>query len=1177
MKGTRVHAHPQASDMSEVHPTLAALAAQAGRHLEPRVVLDGQGPGPGVVWQVGHQPVLPLAEGWPTGDPVVTIGGAGTAEHGTWGPFQLGPLHGGVHFQEATKEIRFTLTEVAPCYELRLDLYHAWGPCPHVEVAVNGWRCLVSVDPWRVDYRHILPIPCPISGDDNVVLAVPAHALVAGENVVRLTTKAVGTPVSAEERAALLHPVGTGTTFMYWGVTLCELAAAPAAPPQVDVVPLPLYLEDGGGLVELVDLRVRVAEPFSAGHAILEIGPHRMETDLSLHGYDAGDVEVRLRVPELAGATTARVVLDLDGSATTHETTVVPCRKWTLHVMPHVHLDLGFTDFQGKVAEIHARNLERATRLIEATPGYAFNVDGSFGVEQYLDTRDLEAAGPVLDALRSGRIGVNAFYALLLTGLPSLEELYRALYFSADLHRRHGVPFDYGNVTDVPSYTWALPSALSAAGIDALMAVPNHMIMRTDDAELRHLLSPCRWEGPDGAQVMAFFADCYSQFPMLCGDPPTIAGGESSLPLFVRRYERPDYGPSDLPVFGTHGDNEDLGKGKIGGFVERWNATYAHPHLRFSTIADYFDAVRPSKDSLPLLRGDGGSYWESAVGIMARTVATYRSAQAALPVAETLYALAGLGDRRLSAPRDRLARGWRSLVIASEHTWGSKSLGALPASEEVLDQQRWQIEHVDGALRVAKDETHQAMGQLAEQIETPLQALLVVNPLPWPRSTEVEVELGPGEVLVDGDRPVPMDVLDLEGVHRATFRVEGLEPFGYKVLGRRPGSAARGTVTKPVPGTFEVGPYVVGFDAARGVTSLRHRGLDREVLDAASPHGLGEVVTSTGGTRAHVDGRELPTKLALPDWFLPEGDPDVSGATLQDAVLVSTPLGARLEIDSSAPHAPEIRTSIRLHDAHDRVDVVVRMRRQGTEPTEAVYIAFPFAPRSPAVRYDRQQGWVDPASDHQPGAANEWFTALYGASVAGDGLCVAWTPLDAPLFTVGTVVQGTWARTFAPANGTIFSWVMRWTTLTAVQDGDHVFRYSFTPMAAWDPGRAARLGREARTPPATARIEVTDKTDGEPRPLPAAGGPLFGVDLPDGLVATMHPAVDGRGVMVRVQDMTGQGGRARLAHPGGGGGAAFACSAVEDDLRPLDVVDGHVDVDVPPWSVTTVRLMEGGG
>jgi hypothetical protein len=55
-------------------------------------------------------------------------------------------------------------------------------------------------------------------------------------------------------------------------------------------------------------------------------------------------------------------------------------------------------------------------------------------------------------------------YANLLTGLPTVETLIRALYGGYQFNHEHGGSFTYANITDVPSYTGSYPSILAAGG-----------------------------------------------------------------------------------------------------------------------------------------------------------------------------------------------------------------------------------------------------------------------------------------------------------------------------------------------------------------------------------------------------------------------------------------------------------------------------------------------------------------------------------------------------------------------------------------------------------------------------------------------------------------------------------------------------------------------------------------
>jgi hypothetical protein len=1145
-----------------------------------------------LVWRVGR-PIAPFAFLLdPKPAPSVFVVGSNDPDT-DWGPFQAGAKGQASAFNGSEREIVFDLDQAEGAFELSLDFYLGWGPYPRLEIDVNGSRGLYVLDPPPLaEYSRQLTPPSPIAGYEHVVVWIAPGMLRAEGNSIKIAVAAATGPLEDVREDTEAHWAWNSAVY-HCGI---ELRRAPAERPSRTVVlkPLPLYIRRGDELDELADLVVTAPTGFTRGSAEVEIGGVATTVPLDMVGRQFGQAVARFGFPDLDGPAQARVSVTLDGETVELATVVRPCRKWTMHVMPHVHLDMGFTDFQGKVAEVHSRNLERATAILDDFPEHAFTVDGSFGVQKFLETRSPDRAEPVLDAIREGRIGVNAFYALLVTGLCTLEEFYRALYFSAGLRRDHGLPITYANITDVPSYSWAMPSVLRAAGISRLMAVPNHGISQTNGAKVQHDVSPCWWVGPDGKRVLTFFADSYGQFAAICGFPPSVSAAERGLTALTRKFERDDCAVDQLPVFGTHGDNEDLGRGKVGDFVDRWNAEYAYPILRFSTIADYFDAIEPFGPQLPQFTGDGGSYWECAAGTAAPATAEHRRLQGDLHRAEALYALLGAVDPQLQPPRQALDRAWEGSVIACEHTWGALESMLRARSEQSVDQIEWLDDVIGGAARVATDETRRAMSQLGELVTTSETSVVAFNPHAWPVTAEVDMELAPGTEVVGPDgTPLPSAVVArVDGedkvdylVHRGfdldvvRVRLLDVPAFGYRAYPLRHGPVREPVAVDRRVETVETARYAAQLDLERGmVRSLVHKGLGRELLDAGAPFALAEVVRAVGGVTEDTDDSSLRlTRMMFPDWFLPDAKPDRVGAEMTVEGVRRLPWGTSILLRGSALRAPEIRTEIVLRDDEDRVDVAVRLRTEHTRGDDSVYVAFPFAFAEPRLEYDRQQGWVDPAVDNQPGACNEWFTNQYALVLSEPGLAVTWTALDAPLFTLGDVVTGTWREEFRADNGTLFSWVVRFGGTPQMNDGEMTLRYAFEPAAQPDRARASRFGREARISPAVAQHTTRDKAMVGPRPLPGAGATLLRAEVDDNVVATMHTAVDGSGLVVRVQETAGRPGTASLAHPSGAAGSAVVCTATEDELSPLAVAgDGTVVIEVQAYSVTTVKLLRSG-
>jgi alpha-mannosidase len=648
---------------------------------------------PRTIWSIGtrgaHEQFSPDWFSAPGTAPPPFVVGASDPEH-DWPRFHPGPFNGATAYQPCTASVVFSMDDPSSvAYELVVDVRALVGSCPHLLVSCNGQRTLAVVDPIPENRGDIITQPPLAGGAAEVTAILPAAWLRAGRNVIEITTTELEAPTPEELRPSQPeYAAWFGSVLEHRGLLLRE-APGSALAPVVEVRSLPLFERTEAGCVAaLADLWVCVPAGFSRAEAHVTVDGTVHDVRLDLEGRSGGWVRHRLALDDVAGPRDASVALVVDGRAGTYAARLQPQRKWTLHLIPHVHLDVGYTDYQGKVFEVHSRNLDRAAALLDENPEYAFSVDGSLTVEKFIGGRSDEAVSGATAWMRAGRVAVNAFSVLFLTGLASLEECYRAAWTSADLRDRHGVPLTYANLTDVPSYSASLPSMLGALDVDWFLGIQNHTRGGNANSDDLHLRSPFRWQGVDGSEVIAYFSDQYSQLRFLCGDPPFIPAMAASFTRLLRRYERDDYAPVDLPIVGIASDNEDLGRGEVD-LVARWNQRYAHPKLTYSTFPQYLRAVEGLRDSLPVVRGDGGSYWEDRAGTNALMFAEYRDAQALLPTAETLSVLTSRIDGRLRPPGNRLRAAWDALLLGCEHSWSATHSITHPHEEHSVAEHAW--------------------------------------------------------------------------------------------------------------------------------------------------------------------------------------------------------------------------------------------------------------------------------------------------------------------------------------------------------------------------------------------------------------------------------------------------------------------------------------------------------
>ncbi len=98
---------------------------------------------------------------------------------------------------------------------------------------------------------------------------------------------------------------------------------------------------------------------------------------------DFGEQRISFDVPEFTGSTSAKLTIAFDGRAFRLDQAVRPAKKWILFVVPNEHLDVGYTDFVAKVAEVHSRVIDEAMQLIDEFPDFRFTLDGFWEAEQF--------------------------------------------------------------------------------------------------------------------------------------------------------------------------------------------------------------------------------------------------------------------------------------------------------------------------------------------------------------------------------------------------------------------------------------------------------------------------------------------------------------------------------------------------------------------------------------------------------------------------------------------------------------------------------------------------------------------------------------------------------------------------------------------------------------------------
>lgn len=1108
------------------------------------------------VWQIGTFDQSPLEFSSPARDRV-------TFQVGRSDPHKDWPGTQGV---EHPYRIQFSLGAPKGTYLLRIGVIIEQPRIPTLRIDVNGHAGSFYLHPELTYYPGDGSFAYhPNYSKATVAASIPASFLKAGENSISITC--VDQPAALPDEKQF-----SGITY---DALRLEVRPAEENSPDslaVQIAPTIFYKKTADRLAEIVDAFISSDEPLKAGSADLELGGKHYTEKVAASEF--GEQRLSFTIPEWNGATTAHLRLP-DNSTRVFDATLTPQRKWTIFVVPHTHLDVGYTDYQGKVAETQSRVLTQAANLIHEHPDFRFSMDGSWNLQQLLQTRPPHKQKEILDLIRTGRMAMPAQYCNLLTGYASLETLYRSLYESRELARRYGLPFEYANITDVPTYSGAYPSILASSGVKYWTAAANNDRAPIFYHEHWNEKSPFWWQGPDGKKVLFWYSWAYLQTQTLFGLPPGLNAVRESLPVFLQAYSNPAYKLDVAMIYGTQVENTDLYPATAT-FATAWNKGYAYPKLTYSTFPDFFHYVDQHYGrSLPTYKGDGGPYWEDGFGSDAYYAAEDRVNQNRALSAEVLSTVTHTVDHDLNPPEGLLDDIWRNIVLFAEHTWASYNSITQPDHEETVKQLRVKDSRAERASLEIEDVMNRSLSQLADQIHIPANTLVVFNSLNWQRDALVETDLLEHPKLVDlsTNQQIPFQVLySKQGFLHVRFLAKDLPPVGYKCF-----SIAYGTESSPAKQQDSTRPtvenqfYRIQVDENSGaIASIYDKQLQRELVDAHSPYKLGQYLYVTGG-----DGS---TRVINPYPSWPMADlsihPSANGKLLGVEQL---PWGQEIRMSSSSVNTPKIETEILLYNDQKKIEFRYHVEKQYTTTKEAAYFAFPVAVSKPTFDYATQQGWVDPAHDMFKGGSPEWFSVHQWMAVHDSDMAVGIVPLDASLASFGDINRGKWPVNFTPQTGTLFSYAMNnyWdTNYRAGQGGGFTFRYTLTSADKFDGAALTRLGTEAMRPVELNYVVAQDKVGNPPRPLPAAGESFLRTTDPDISLVTWKRAQNGNGTILRLAETTGHAKQTDIKFLHSTITSARLCSGVEDDKSVIPVANDSIHLSFKPFEVLTVRVIE---
>ena len=931
----------------------------------------------------------------------------------------------------------------AGTFTLTIDLADTHGASPPTyQISVND-----ASDYLRLPEGSGAKRPGASQGKEYVLdLPLPASLFHQGENKI-----------------VLRNIEGSWLTYDALKLTNDPSAAMPE--PSIESIslnPTALLVRDGSKLKQIVELAVRFSPGASERTAEVRVGDQ--SSGVQLKPGLLGSAQSEVLVDEVARPTDVQVSVASGSQTKTASCKLEPARHWKIYLQPSSHVDIGFTDHQDKCAERHNDNMSLALDLCDEHPGFKWNTEVAWVEDNYLSMMPDDRKAQFFRLAKEGRIGCEAIYGNMLTGICSHESFIRDLYFAHSIAKQHGIPYDIAMSSDVPSQVWTLPTILAGSGIKYFSAGLN--ITRGNSVEFFDK-SPFYWQGPDGSKVLTWFALRY-RYANRLGLTDDVEKAKPLVQSFLKSYERPDYPYDAVLGFGGYGDNRAL-EAKFADVVDAWNAKYAYPKVIHCRGPEFFEYLEANfKGRIPTISGDGGVYWEDGAGSSALETSLVRQAKEKLASAEKLFTLTGA-----EYPKADFESAWKNAILFDEHTWGASTAVRDPSNPQTIYQWKVKSQFAYDAAKAADALVQRGLTGLAQE-----GSVVVFNPLSWPVS---------GPVSLDGHQ----------------FWAENVPAFGYGTYWTNGSNETHTTHRSHVShSALENQHYRVSFDPATGaIKSLYDKELNRELVDPAAPYGLNQYLYIKG------QGKD-----ARP----------VTGIKNVSIAYRKTPFGESVLISGSAYRTPKWTTEVILYDKIKRIDFINTINKDETFEKEAGYFAFPFSLSKPEFYVELPDGIVRPKSQMMEGGCMQWYCLQDFVAAADDKAAVVWTAVDSPLVTIGDINRETFKSPLPIENGHLYAYVFNnywFTNYKAGQGGELTFRFSLTSMPKYDPVAASHFGQSVRNP----LMAVASH-----QPLAISHQPFCSVNPGNITIQAVKQAESGGGTIIRLRELSGRDTRATL-------------------------------------------------
>ncbi len=575
-------------------------------------------------------------------------------------------------------------------------------------------------------------------------------------------------------------------------------------------------------------------------------------------------------------------------------------RNWKVYLVPFSHTDVGYTDSVPVVIEQHNRYLDTVITWVNRTSAnaegeqYKWNIEISWPLESYIQTRPQSRVDSLFDLIRQNRIALGAFHFSLQTDLCGNEELVRSLYYSHALSKKYNVPVTTGQIDDTPGFTWGLSELLAKSGIKYFSVGVNSFLANFfTTTSLPYLFY---WKSQNGSRTLVW-RNIDKQWAYLEGSVTqqvyaSYSNMKNKITQLLQQLQTQGYPYDAVFINCATGDNGAPNLSIVQN-VHQWNQEFSNAKLRIATTTDFFEYVENKYASqIPEYTGDGPNWWTWLFSPSATGGANVsREAQMLLPQAEAMSSIAKATDASYPYSMSDFQKAYVNNMLFEDH-----NLGAVNSAGN-QDYWNYKMQWINAAHSTGKNNLSAAVQRLSENIPTADLRIAVFNSLLWKRNETAFISRNDALLkgilnfqLVDlstGETIVPQFLSDTS----AAFFAKDIPGLGYKIYKVQP-------VQTPIPDRVPL----TGLHLESDAYSININSGSGDILNIYDKLANREITKQDGVFNRYLfNGNMFPQNMRIIS--------SDSGQVVQ-----------RIEIAADAAGSNSYHSIILLHNATKRID-----------------------------------------------------------------------------------------------------------------------------------------------------------------------------------------------------------------------------------------------------------------